>query len=99
MNSQNLCYKAILNAKGSFMKQTKVRLSFDIPLNEHTILKSECAQARIPIKDFLQELVLKGIRELKKQQLNERLKKSVQEAQDGKIKSRGSFAKYTDDEV
>lgn len=81
------------------MKQNKVRLSFDIPVEEHIILKTECAQARIPIKNYLQDLVLKGICELKKQQLKDRLKKSIREAKDGKLKSRGSFAKYLDDEI
>ena len=46
-----------------------------------------------PIKDFLQELVLNGIHELKEKQLQTRLKKSIKQSKEGKVKSRGSFAK------
>ena len=81
------------------MKEDKVRLSVDIPVNQHSALKSQCAQARITIKDFLHQLVLQGIQDLKKKQLHERLKKSIQQSKGGKVKSRGSFAKYIDDEV
>lgn len=70
-----------------------VRLSFDIPVNEHIVLKTECAQMQVAIKDFLQELVLNGIHELKEKQLQARLKKSIKQSKDGKVKSRGSFAK------
>jgi len=81
------------------MKESTVRLSFDIPVEEHIVLKSECAQARIAMKDFLHDLVLKGIEELREKQLQKRLKKSIQQSKEGKVKSRGSFAKYVDDEI
>ena len=81
------------------MKENTIRLSFDISVDEHIVLKTECAQARILIKDFLHDLVLKGIQDLKKQQLKNRLKKSIQQSKEGKVKSRGSFAKYVKDEV
>ncbi|MFA6527692.1 MAG: hypothetical protein WCT20_04675 [Candidatus Babeliales bacterium] len=81
------------------MKESMVRLSFDIPIQEHIILKSECAQARVAMKDFLQELVLKGIHELGEKQLRKRLKKSIQQSKEGKVKSRGSFAKYVENEI
>ena len=81
------------------MKEHKVKLSFNIPVDEHVVLKNECDQAKISIEDFLHNLVLKGIRDLQKKQLHKNLKKSVQQAKDGKVKSRGSFAKYVDDEV
>ncbi len=76
------------------MKESKVRLSFDIPAEEHIVLKSECAQSRIAMKDFLHDLVLKGIQELREKQLRKRLKKSIQQSKEGKVKSRGSFSKY-----
>jgi hypothetical protein len=75
------------------MGKNTVRLSFDIPVNEHIALKTECAQMQVAIKDFLQELVLNGIHELKEKQLQARLKKSIKQSKDGKVKSRGSFAK------
>ena len=57
-----MCEKSI--CKEGFMKDD-VRLSFDISANEHAMLKSACAEAMIPMKDFLRELVVKGIKELK----------------------------------
>ena len=81
------------------MSKNTVRLSFDIPINEHIMLKTECAQMQIAIKDFLQELVLNGIHNLKEKQLQERLKISIQQSKDGKIRSRGSFAKFVKSEV
>lgn len=81
------------------MKESMVRLSFDIPVEEHVVLKTECAQARIAMKDFLHDLVLKGIEELKEKQLQKRLKKSIRQSKEGKVRSRRSFAKYVDDEI
>jgi hypothetical protein len=85
---------------GTFMKQQHtVRLSLDIPEEEHILLKTQCAQMRIAIKDFLHEMMRKGLQELKDKQLKERLKLSIQQSKEGKIRSRGSFAKYVEDEV
>jgi hypothetical protein len=81
------------------MKENMVRLSFDIPEEEHILLKTGCAQLRIAIKDFLHEIVRKGLCELKEKQLQDRLKKSIQQSKNGKLKSRGSFAKYVEDEI
>lgn len=81
------------------MRENMVRLSFDIPVEEHVLLKMGCAQSRMAMKDFLHEMVLKGIQELQERQLQERLKKSIKQSKEGKVKSRGSFAKYADDEI
>jgi hypothetical protein len=81
------------------MKDNMVRISFDIPENEHTMLKIGCAQARIPIKDFMHEMVLKGIQELEEDKLKTRLKLSIQQSKKGKLKSRGSFAKHAEDDI
>jgi len=81
------------------MKEHMVRLSFDIPEEEHILLKTGCAQLRIAIKDFLHEMLLVGLRELKEKQLHARLKKSIKQSKEGKVKSRGSFAKYVEDEI
>jgi hypothetical protein len=67
------------------MKQATVRLSFDIPVKEHIDLKSECVKARIPIKDFLHEWMLKGLQELKKQQFHESIIESFHQAYEGKV--------------
>lgn len=77
------------------MKEHTVRLSFDVPEEEHVLLKTGCALLRIPIKDFLLEQMRKGLEELKEKQLQERLKTSIKQSKEGKIKSRGSFSKYT----
>lgn len=76
------------------MKEQMVRVSFDIPIDEHVSLKTGCAQLRIAIKDFLHEILLKGLQELEEKQLKERLKKSIKQSKEGKVKKRGSFAKY-----
>ena len=81
------------------MKDHMVRLSFDIPEEEHILLKSGCAQLRIAMKDFLYEMMQKGLRELKERQLQDRLKKSIQQSKEGKLRRRGSFAKYVEDEI
>lgn len=56
---------------GDPMRDDVVRLSFDISVNEHALLKAACAEAMIPMKDFLHDLVLKGIQELKDKNLQE----------------------------
>lgn len=56
-----------------------VRLSFDISATEHAALKSACAEARIPMKDFLRSLVVKGIRELKEDLINKSQKEEETE--------------------
>lgn len=58
------------------MRDDVVRLSFDISVHEHSLLKSACAEAMIPMKEFLRDLVLKGIQELKEKTLQEKSKKS-----------------------
>lgn len=79
------------------MKEEMVRLSFDIPVEEHILLKTECAYLRIAIKDFLHEMMLKGLKELNRKQLKKRLKESIKQSKEGKVKSRGSFAKYVEE--
>jgi hypothetical protein len=81
------------------MKEHTVRLSFDIPEEEHILLKTGCAQLKISIKNFLHEIMRKGLCELKEKQLQDRLKKSIKQSKEGKLKSRGSFAKYVEDEI
>jgi len=49
-------------------------------------------QLRKNIKDFIHEIMLKGLQELKERQVRENLKLSIQESKEGKVKSRGSFA-------
>ncbi len=81
------------------MRENMVRLSFDIPLEEHIRLKTACAQSRLAIKDFMYEMMLRGLQDLKEKQLQENLKISIQQSKEGKVKSRGSFTKYIEDEI
>ncbi|MBS4167707.1 hypothetical protein [Parachlamydia sp. AcF125] len=81
------------------MRENMVRLSFDIPADEHVLLKTACAQSRIAIKDFMHEMMLKGLEDLKQKHLKERLKKSIQQSKEGRVSSLGSFAKYAEDEI
>jgi len=81
------------------MRENMVRLSFDIPVNEHILLKTACAQSRVNKKDFMHEMMLKGLQELKDKQLKEKLKHSIQQSKEGKVSSLGSFAKYAEDEI
>lgn len=67
---------------GGYM-QTR-RVSFDMPIEEHTRLKTACAQARIAVKDLMYEAALKALKDLKEKELHEMLKKSIQESKEGK---------------
>jgi|694.fasta_scaffold44137_2 prevent-host-death family protein len=49
--------------------------------------------AIVPIED------LEMLEAMEKEQLNKRLKKSIQQSKEGKVKSRGSFAKYVEDGI
>ena len=66
------------------MRENVVRLSFDISVDEHIMLKTTCAQARLAIKDFMHEMMLIGIQELKKSEFQKRLRESIQQSKDGK---------------
>ena len=67
------------------MDKETVRVSFDIPVEEHILYKTECVKSRIPIKDFMHNLVVMGMREYSKAKLKEKLSKSIQQAKEGKV--------------
>lgn len=85
--------------EGDPMRDDVIRLSFDISIHEHAMLKAACAEAIIPMKDFLHDLVLKGIQELREKQLKKRSEKSISQSKNGKFKSKASFAECVKDEV
>ena len=66
------------------MRDDVVRLSFDISVHEHALLKAACAEAMIPMKDFLHDLVLRGIQELREKKSQEKIKKSEASKQEAK---------------
>lgn len=65
------------------MKDT-VRVSFDVPVEEHIFLKSECVKARIPFQNLMKKVFHKTVEEFKKEQLHEVLAKGVKEVKEGK---------------
>jgi hypothetical protein len=68
------------------MKGNVVRLSFDLPEEEHLILKTTCVKARLSIKDFVHAMILKGIQDFKKDEFKKRLKESIQQSKEGKCR-------------
>ncbi len=68
------------------MRENTVRLSFDIPEDEHYTLKTLCVHARLSIKDFVHAMILKGIQELRKDEFKKRLKESIQQSKERKCR-------------
>jgi hypothetical protein len=64
----------------------KVRVSFDVPIDEHTFLKSECAKNRIALRDLLRDVFHKTVEEFRKKQLNDMLLKGFEQSYEGKTK-------------
>ena len=60
------------------MKET-VRVSFDVPIDEHTFVKSACVEAHINFRDLMKDVFHKTVEELKKKKLHDMLSKSFQE--------------------
>lgn len=69
------------------MNKDTVRISFDVSVKEHILYKTECVQSRIPIKDFIHNLVVMGMKEYKKAKFNEKMSKSIQQAKEGKVRT------------
>ncbi len=59
------------------MKNT-VRVSFDVPIDEHTFLKTECTKSRIYVRDLLRQFFHEKVEELRKNKLHEKLKKGIE---------------------
>lgn len=77
------CYNRFIRRR--YMKdKDKVRVSFDVPIEEHSFLKSECAKNRIALRDLLKDVFHKTVEDFRKKQLKERLEKGIQEAKAGK---------------
>lgn len=82
-----------------YMKNS-VRLSIELPIDEHIYIKMECARARISMKDFLHAVITASLTTLKEKRLMERLKKSIQQAKEGKVTtmSLSELEKFVEDE-
>lgn len=85
----------VVYREGDSMRNDVIRLSFDISVHEHSLLKAACAEAMIPMKDFLHDLVLRGIEELKEKNSQEKTKKSVA----GKQEAKPSLAECVKDDI
>lgn len=84
------------------MKQT-IRVSFDVPVDDHTFLKTECTKSRRSFGKLMQESFHRTVEEFKKKQLNDRLAQGMQEAKEGKGRiisqeELDSWAKMVDNE-
>jgi hypothetical protein len=66
------------------MKET-VRVSFDVPVEEHIFLKSMCVKARIPFRNLMKKVFHNTVEEFKKEKLQKILKKGLQEVKEGKV--------------
>lgn len=80
--------------------KNSVRLSFEVPVQDHIFIKTECAKAQISMKDFLHELIVNGLKELKKHHLMARLKESIQQAKEKKVTtmSLSELEKFVEDD-
>lgn len=56
------------------MKST-VRVSFDVPIEEHIFLKTACVQAHISFRDLMKSVFHKTVEDFKKKKLHEKFKK------------------------
>lgn len=84
------------------MKET-VRVSFDVPVDEHTFLKAACVEAHIPFRNLMKKVFHKTVEDLKKEKLHDILMKGIKEAKEGKGRvisqeELDSWAKMVDDE-
>ena len=68
------------------MKET-VRVSFDVPTEEHTLVKAACVEAHINFRDLMKDVFHKTAEELKKKRLHSMLRKGFQEVEEGKTTS------------
>ena len=68
------------------MDKETVRISFDVPIDEHILYKTECVKSRMAIKDFMHNLVILGMKEYRKAQVQEKLARSINQAKKGKVR-------------
>lgn len=68
------------------MDKHTVRVSFDVPISEHILYKTECVKSRVHIKDFMHHLVILGMQEYKKAQFKEKMERSIQQSKEGKAR-------------
>ena len=62
----------------------KVRVSFDVPIEEHTFIKTECAKSRIAFKELMRDVFHKTYEEMKKKEFQDELLRGFQDSYEGK---------------
>jgi hypothetical protein len=65
-------------------RKETVRVSFDVPIEEHTFLKTECTKSRIPFRNLMRQVFHKTVEELRKKQLHDMLNQGFQQSYEGK---------------
>lgn len=61
-----------------------VRVSFDVPVEEHTFLKTECTKYRIPFRNLMRKMFHETCQELRKTELHEMLSEGFKDAYEGR---------------
>ena len=61
-----------------------VRVSFDVSIEDHTIVKAACVEAHIHFRDLMKDVFHKTAEDVKKKRFHDMLKKGFQEAKEGK---------------
>lgn len=81
------------------MKNT-VRVSFNMPINEHIMIKTDCVKSRKNMKDYLHELVLLGLEQIRKTEVKAGLEEAIQQIKDGKVTTMtlSELEKFIEDE-
>lgn len=59
----------------------------------------QTVRLNLSLRDYLDELISKGLQELEEEQLDIDLKEAVKQSKEGKVSSLGSFAKYLENEI
>lgn len=62
----------------------KIRVSFDVPAEEHIFLKSACVNSRITFKDLMQKVFHETVEAFKKEELKAVIVKGINESKEGK---------------
>ena len=62
------------------MHKNTVRVSFDVPVEEHIFLKTACVKDRVALSDYLREQFHKDVAARKKKEFHEMLTNSIKES-------------------
>jgi hypothetical protein len=65
-------------------RKETIRVSFDVPIEEHTFLKMECAKSRIPFRNLMRQVFHKTVEEIRKKQLHDMLNQGFEDSYEGK---------------